>query len=62
MGLYCGWIMKILINIGIIESIPLLFSDLVENISFSSVGALDRSSIILFLEDKSLVYVCSEKL
>ena len=59
-GLAVGSIMKSLINTGIVEFIPLLFSDVIEYVSLSGGGYIDKNNIFLLMEDDNLVYVHHE--
>ena len=52
--------MKSLINTGIVEFIPLLFSDVIEYVSLSGGGYIDKNNIFLLMEDDNLVYVHHE--
>ena len=52
--------MKFLIDEVIIETIPFLFSDFLEYFIFVCCKAIDKSSMVLLLEDKNLVCVQKE--
>ena len=54
--------MKIHKNIGIVNHIPLLFRELVEDIRLDDSGDPDKSNVVSLTEDEDLVYVYHEKI
>ena len=62
MDLVSRWILKFLSNIFIKKSIPLLFSELVNDISLGVSGDSDKISVVPLLENEDLIYVHHEEL
>ena len=62
MDLVSRWILKFLSNIFIKKSIPLLFSELVYDISLGVSGDSDKISVVPLLENEDLIYVHHEEL
>ena len=62
MGMDWEWVLEFIINIGITKAIPLLFNEIIEYFRLSACSSIDKSSMVIFMEDENMVYVHHEEL